>query len=1143
MIGLILTASVLTALVVWTNTGLRVALGVADDYLPDALDTGRISGTLATGLVLEGAAWRDAGVDVEIGRLEVELAGLPLVRGDLLLERVFVADVDVEVRAADAEEPAPETPGGPFRFSMPVPLEIRDGRIEGIEVRWPGGSRRIELINLRAAARGPLLRVDRLDVDSDWLELQAEGRTTFEPPYPATMQVTWRYRTGPEADFAGSGRIDGDADGWSLTHRLLDPEPIRTEGTIDWSERGFHARLSNEFERLEFDVQEGRNITVDEGHLDVEGWLEQFTFDARARLTSGELPTAEVQAGGGGSVERIAVDRLRVNSEAGGLEASGNVELAAEPSWDVAFSLRDLEPDSWGAPVAARVSMRGTSSGYWRSAEEHEVSVLVESLDGTYRGQPVGGRGGVALRGGRLVLDEFELDLGDNRVSADGRVGAAADLDLALTVRAPELGQVWPGIEGALDGRLRVRGRPPVPVLDGSLSGRNIALNGFAVDALALSGVPADSSGLPRASLELREVVVGATRLPLLALDLQGTARDNVIGVRVEGFDAVVTAEGAGTLADDSWTGTLRRLEAAPADLGNWQLREPTGLTVSAALVELARGCLLGSGEEQFCVEGRYEPDKGARGRVDIERLPLAVLAPMLPVDSSFEGNAQGTAGFSWRDGNLDADGLLRVEDGLVRAAVSPDETVDLNIVNLRARAKVEQNRADSEVVLDLGSQGNAELALETADLFDAEAAVGGRLQTDFRDLSMVSLFVPELENVEGQITGEFSLGGTRRRPTLNGALRLQNGGFLFTEAGIEVTDLEIVARQERPGVLEYEGSARSGEGRVAITGTTERPAPDAGWVSRLSIEGNNFQIVRLPDIQATASPELDLLIDDERVELRGSVTVPTAAVTLRQAGPGAVGPSPDVVVHGSTEAEEERAGPALYIEVRAVLGDDVQLQGFGLETGLTGALRLTGGTNRPWLGFGELSLEDARYEAYGQKLKVERGEIAFSGPLDNPALNIRAVRETEDVLAGIYIRGTVRSPESVVFSEPPLPDAEALSYLLTGRALSGATTEGDSDLLSKAALSLGLSRAGALAGGIGSEVGLDTLAVEGGAEDGRVLAGKRLTEDLYLEYAWGIFDQIGTLLVRYDLSDRLRLESQSGEQHAVDLIYRVEKD
>lgn len=1138
MIGLIAAALMLTALVVSTPFGLRVALAVVDDYLPEALELGPVSGTLAFGAVVEDGAWRGGAVTVEVERLELELAFLPLLRRDLRLDRLRADGVDVEVHAGDGEEEAEERPAAPFVFRMPVPLAIRDGRLEDVSVRWPGGGRSAERIVLSASAQGAQLLVRRLEITSDWLELQADGEARLERPYPVRLDAVWRYLGLEQIALSGSGTIEGDAQEWRVTHRLVEPEAVRTEGTVSLGEDGFRAALRNRLRQGEWELPGDRTLIVEDAEATVEGWFGGYAYDAEGTVRVSGLPSMAGRASGRGTLQALEVNRLVVRSEAGGLEADGRLEVTGAPRWETDFRLRDVEPGAWGAPVDALVSAAGTTSGRWQPGAPPEAAVSLESLSGEYRGRRLGGRGGLALRDGVPVFRDFELDVGENRLRADGR--PIEPVDLSLGISAPALSALWPSAQGSLEGELYLRGTRDAPVVDGAITGRGLSWGGFGAGRLDLSAAPAPGGG-SRVRIEAEDAVLAGTRLPTLAVNLEGTPAENAIGIETQTQAGVLSLQAAGSLQEGRWQGLLRSLRVERPGLGRWRLTEPASLTVSASGGELARSCLAGEGEQSVCLQARYDPDDASRVEMDIERLPLAVLAPLFPANSTFEGHAAGRAAFTWQAGRLNGDAGLSLDGGLIRAGIAEDEYVTVTIREAGATARIDENRAMVEASVDLGEKGDGSFRLELADLMDAAAPIDGQLRADFTDLALVTLLVPELRDVRGHLMGRVEIGGTRNQPTLAGAIRLREGGFLFADAGIEVTELEVIARQEEPGVIDYEGSARSGEGTVAITGTTRRSGEN-GWVSRLDVQGENFLIARLPDLEATASPDLDILVDGERVEVRGTLTVPRADVTLRDLGGEAVRPSPDAVVHGRTEVSEERLGPTLSVEIRAVLGEDVQLQGFGLETRLDGSLRLTGGSNRPWLGFGRLSLVDARYEAYGQKLRVERGQLGFSGPLDNPTLDIRAVRDTGEVLAGIRIGGTVRDPESTVFSEPPLPDAEALAYLLTGRPLSGATAS-ESDQLTTAALTLGLSRAGAIASQITQEVGLDTLAVEGGATDGRVLAGKRLSEDLYLEYAWGIFDQIGTLLVRYDLSDRLRLESRSGEQHSVDLIYTVEQD
>lgn len=60
-----------------------------------------------------------------------------------------------------------------------------------------------------------------------------------------------------------------------------------------------------------------------------------------------------------------------------------------------------------------------------------------------------------------------------------------------------------------------------------------------------------------------------------------------------------------------------------------------------------------------------------------------------------------------------------------------------------------------------------------------------------------------------------------------------------------------------------------------------------------------------------------------------------------------------------------------------------------------------------------------------------------FSGPPDQPLLNIEAIRNPEstedDVTAGVRVTGTADAPKLEVFSDPAKSQQEALSYLLRG--------------------------------------------------------------------------------------------------------------
>ncbi len=90
----------------------------------------------------------------------------------------------------------------------------------------------------------------------------------------------------------------------------------------------------------------------------------------------------------------------------------------------------------------------------------------------------------------------------------------------------------------------------------------------------------------------------------------------------------------------------------------------------------------------------------------------------------------------------------------------------------------------------------------------------------------------------------------------------------------------------------------------------------------------------------------------------------------------------------------------------------------------------------RGFTGSGQLYTVNGTYFAYGQKLSIDPGRLIFDGPLDNPALDIVALRRNLAVEAGVAVTGTVRVPIITLTSNPPVPDSEKLSWLVLGQSL-----------------------------------------------------------------------------------------------------------
>jgi translocation and assembly module TamB len=65
----------------------------------------------------------------------------------------------------------------------------------------------------------------------------------------------------------------------------------------------------------------------------------------------------------------------------------------------------------------------------------------------------------------------------------------------------------------------------------------------------------------------------------------------------------------------------------------------------------------------------------------------------------------------------------------------------------------------------------------------------------------------------------------------------------------------------------------------------------------------------------------------------------------------------------------------------------------------------------------------------------LRRGTVTFQGSLDNPLLDIEALRTGDQVEAGVRVSGTAQRPRIDLISYPDVSDEEKLSWLVLGRA------------------------------------------------------------------------------------------------------------
>ncbi len=302
-----------------------------------------------------------------------------------------------------------------------------------------------------------------------------------------------------------------------------------------------------------------------------------------------------------------------------------------------------------------------------------------------------------------------------------------------------------------------------------------------------------------------------------------------------------------------------------------------------------------------------------------------------------------------------------------------------------------------------------------------------------------------------------------------------------------------------------------------------------------IALKGEQLPVTVEPYAALQVAPDLHITMHGDRLAIAGKVLVPKGEITVRELPPSTVKVSDDTVIVGN-QTEEGKPPMAIAMDIDVIVGQDtLSFSGFGLTATLQGQVHI--GDNLDTRG--ELRLNDGRYRAYGQRLSIRRARLLFAGPVDQPYLDIEAIRQTGDVIAGIRLSGSAEQPTTQIFSEPAMSQEQALSYLVLGRPLS--TTGEDNNMLAQAALGLGLMGSSSVTSSLAKNLGVQDfeLDTQGSGNKTAVVASGKITEKLSLRYGVGVFEPANTIALRYLLTKRVYLEAASGVASSLDIFYK----
>lgn len=983
------------------------------------------------------------------------------------------------------------------------------------------------------------LQGDKVLVKSEHGEANLTGSIK---DYQASINTVVTYENAPVTLTA---QLQGDDTSASLKQLNIDgfDGKITTHGQVDWSSSPINYDLAANWQHLRLPASLSEvAVYIKQGQLSLLGNTNTMTLRSETELTVNDVAMTINASGDGKTDIGFEQSQLHIQLGEGDIDYQGRLAWAGESLVDGHLTVNQFNPGiilpEWPGSLSGQAPLIVSQT-------DNQLNVVLDTLklSGSLRQKPLAIEAKLSSKVNEVLIDHFSARSAESTLSVKGKL-QQDQMNVKWTLNSPDLQDFYPTLKGRLNGSGSLTGSLEQPRILANVDGKSLAFDTTKVEAI---NGDIDFTLQANANIDSRVTLTGLTLSELLIdrvdLEVTGKQQSHQIQLNLASKAINIDVAADGQLNQSIWTGQFRQFDFGNDQAGVWHLTQQGKLMLNAKQQDIPRHCWQ-SEKGSLCIAASHSQDQWQTSG-DFAELPLSLFEQFSAELEQIKGQLKGQFALAGDNHNvITGNGKIQLENASVQLNQSElNQKQAIVLKNTFIEYQLDKTHTTATLNLEPQIDGvsaiNAHVETASIDVLMADAsqaALTGEVRTNIESLAALQLTHPAIEGLKGKFKLNIDIGGTIAQPEILGKAQIEQGEVNIVDAGILLKNIQAEINGNLNKV-DMTLTADSGEGKLNATGSYA--LNETGWEFTANVSGKQLEVMNTPEALVIAEPDMTILVTPELTKVTGKVAIPRALIEPTRFN-SSVSPSADVRVISNNTTEEQPESQT-QVDLTVSLGDKVQIKALGFQGRLTGDLHVSGNPSDVLIGNGQITIKDGSYVAYGQLLKVDNGKIRFSGPIDNPELDIKAVRHGKEVTAGLYIEGNVSSPQATLFSDPDMSQDNILSYLILGKPIEQASAT-DAALLASAATGIGLQNGAMIGDDIANTFGLDEFSITGDSKENAALTiGKYLSPKLYLSYGIGVFDSVSSVELRYQLSKIWSLKAESGTESGVDLLYTYE--
>lgn len=827
-----------------------------------------------------------------------------------------------------------------------------------------------------------------------------------------------------------------------------------------------------------------------------------------------------------GDLEKLAIETLNIDTpDKGTIGGKATVTLSPSVAWQGNLHLKNINPNYWVKNLSG--SLTGHIDTQGKLLKDHIDTTNKINIQGLLNKQPTEIQLAIIGKQNAWHIPELLAKVGSNTIS--GEASLADKINAKLTINLPRLKQITPALKGNLTGNVDITGTLEKPQGNISLTGNHLSVENNRIKQLQLR---ADINSQQQANVTLKANQIHADTLNFGNLSIQGNGNISQQQLSVQltgGILKLLTKVKSTQDKQKNWFIQINQLTLASFGQ-NWQLDETTTLSYNNnGELAIDKHCLR-NGMASLCALTKQSLLPKQDIHYQLSQFQLESLKYWYP--DTFNWKALLSANVQIKLDQRGPMGLIAINanNGTLQLRDSTEDKwhdIPYKTLSLTADLKPEKIIANLNIA---GTELGTIQSQVSIDPLKTQKPIQGNFSIKQFNINIFRPFIAELNELTGNINGQGTIRGTLEKPYVSGKITLSDGNVLG-DIPVSLEKLQTTAIIEGES-LKVNGSWLSGtEGQASING-------DIDWSNtptlQMSLKASKLPIIIAPYGNLEANTNLTIDMKNNVLNIIGTIDIPKGAIKIRELPASTVTVSPDAVIVTDQSPDEKTSPFKLNTDIKINIGRELlSLQGFGLNSNITGNLTVT----KNLFTQGNINLKNGIYRAYGQKLKITKAHILFTGSATEPSLDIEAVRTVDSVTAGIRVTGSTNQPRVTIFSTPSMSQDQALSYIIFGRPLSA----GDNNILAQAALAIGVTGGSAIVGEYADKLGIHDFELEtsGSGDNTSVVASGKINDRLSVHYGVSIFNAVNTLMFRYKLTKAIYLEAASGTASSLDIFYK----